>query len=94
LKLCRIECAEICTTRRQAAQEQGVTLFLGAGLERADDLGAAGSKVYPSGVGTARQGLGDRVGAARRGLEPDEPVGPAQPGSVGHGEHPQPGVLA
>ena len=78
----------------QAAQEQGVALLRAAGLQRADDLGPAGGEVDPPGVRTAGQGLGDRVGAARGGLQPDEPVDPAQPGSVEHAEHAQPRRLA
>jgi hypothetical protein len=78
---------------RQPAQEQGVTLFLGAGLERADDLGPARSEMDPSGVGTAGQGFRNRVGAAGSSLQPEEPVGPAEPGAIGYAEDSQPGRL-
>ena len=49
--------------------------------------------MYPPGVGAARQGLGDRVGATGSGLQPEEPVGPAEPGAVGYAEDPQSGRL-
>ena len=75
----------------QPAQEQGVALFLGAGLDRADDLGPARGEMDPPGVGPARQGFGDRVGTAGSGLQPEKPVGPAQPGAVGYAEDSQPG---
>src|SRR2546428_656893 len=44
-------------TARQPAQEQGVALFLGAGLDRADDLGPPRGEMNPSRVGPARQGF-------------------------------------
>src|SRR5688572_23881498 len=80
-------------TEKKTAQEQGVALFLGAGLDRADDLGPPRGEMNPSRVGPARQGFGDRVGTAGSGLQPEKPVGPAQPGAVGYAEDSQPGRL-
>ena len=78
----------------QAAQEQGVALLGGPRFERARDFGTPGGKAYPAGVRAAGQGLRERVGTARGRLQPEEPAGPAQLGSVDHAEHAQPGRFA
>ena len=78
----------------QPAQEQGVALLRVMRLHHADDLGPAGGEANPLGVRAAGQGLGDGIGAAGGGLQPEEPFDPAQLSSVEHAEDPQPRVLA
>jgi hypothetical protein len=77
------------TAAGKAAQEKRVALLRGARLQRADDLGAARVQPDPPGIRALGKGVGDALGAARGGLQADQPVGPPGAWSVNEAEHPQ-----
>jgi hypothetical protein len=70
------------------AQQQVLAAAPLGGLYHADDLGPAGRERHPGRVGPAGEGVGHGRGRVGDALQPDHPVGLAQPLRVRQADHP------